>query len=165
MLGNILYRPPSANRTSCQHLVEKPPGMACFVTYLCPFCMFQGFKHLRETLSKIFKPRIIAMMVTCCCHSCLLQVCLQCLTCATSASIMGWFSGSTDKQPEIPSRQDRQKCWETRDAYFSCLDRTGVVKAGEEGTACSSELKKYEKNCAKSWVCVAVHSGVKVTQR
>ena len=28
----------------------------------------------------------------------------------------------------------------------------GVVKAGEEGNACSKEKKQYEINCAKSWV-------------
>ncbi|KAG6826278.1 hypothetical protein H0H92_000459 [Tricholoma furcatifolium] len=31
-------------------------------------------------------------------------------------------------------------------------DRAGVVKAGQEGNACSSEDKKYEQNCAKSWI-------------
>ncbi|KAF8224331.1 hypothetical protein L208DRAFT_1410507 [Tricholoma matsutake] len=65
---------------------------------------------------------------------------------------MGWFSGSSNKESAVPLRQDRQKCWDTRDAYFSCLDRVGVVKAGEEGEACSVELRQYEKNCAKSWM-------------
>ena len=66
---------------------------------------------------------------------------------------MGWFAGSEKPQEEsVSTRQDRAKCWETRDAYFSCLDRAGVVKAGEEGTACAAELKSYEKNCAKSWI-------------
>ena len=66
---------------------------------------------------------------------------------------MGWFwkSGATSDEPSI-SREDRTKCWETRDAYFACLDRVGVIKSGEEGNACSVEHKKYERNCAKSWV-------------
>lgn len=68
---------------------------------------------------------------------------------------MGWFSSSSPKDPEVSSRQDRRKCWEARDTYFSCLDRAGVVKAGEEGAACSAELRQYEQNCAKSWVCVS----------
>jgi cytochrome c oxidase assembly factor 6 len=69
--------------------------------------------------------------------------------------VMGWFAGNEKPQEEsVSTRQDRAKCWETRDAYFSCLDRVGVVKAGEEGTACAAELKSYEKNCAKSWVRV-----------
>lgn len=65
---------------------------------------------------------------------------------------MGWFSSSKPEQPNAASRQDRQKCWETRDAYFSCLDGVGVVKAGEEGSACSKQEAQYEENCAKSWV-------------
>ncbi|TFK34551.1 cytochrome oxidase c subunit VIb-domain-containing protein [Crucibulum laeve] len=66
---------------------------------------------------------------------------------------MGWFSGSpkTEESAE-PSRQNRQKCWETRDAYFACLDRAGVVKAGQEGTTCAVERKAYQDNCAKSWI-------------
>jgi cytochrome c oxidase assembly factor 6 len=67
-----------------------------------------------------------------------------------------WILG-TAKSEEVtaPSRQDRQKCWETRDAYFACLDSAGVVKAGEEGKVCDVQKTSYEQNCAKSWVCVA----------
>ncbi|PPQ69291.1 hypothetical protein CVT26_001609 [Gymnopilus dilepis] len=65
---------------------------------------------------------------------------------------MGWFSSSSKQDTSAPTREDRQKCWETRDAYFACLDRVGVVKAGEEGNACSKEKKQYEGNCAKSWI-------------
>jgi cytochrome c oxidase assembly factor 6 len=66
---------------------------------------------------------------------------------------MGWFGGN--KQAETPdpaSRQDRQKCWDSRDAYFTCLDNAGVVKAGDEGATCAGPKVQYEKNCAKSWV-------------
>ena len=66
---------------------------------------------------------------------------------------MGWFtSTSTQEEPSLPDREKRLKCWETRDAYFACLDRVGVVKAGEEANACSGDKKQYETNCAKSWV-------------
>jgi len=65
---------------------------------------------------------------------------------------MGWFSSSKEK-PTVASRQERTKCWESRDAYFTCLDGAGVVKAGEEGKACSVQATQYEENCAKSWVC------------
>ncbi|KAI5119452.1 hypothetical protein M0805_008389 [Coniferiporia weirii] len=67
---------------------------------------------------------------------------------------MGWFpwSSSKDSDPKPPARQDRQKCWESRDAYFACLDASGVVKPGEEGKACSAQLKSYENDCAKSWI-------------
>ena len=66
---------------------------------------------------------------------------------------MGWFSSSSKtEEPGAPSREDRKKCWETRDAYFACLDSVGVVKAGGEGNACGKEKKRYEASCAKSWV-------------
>ena len=68
---------------------------------------------------------------------------------------MGWFfwsSGDKNTEPKPPDRQDRRKCWESRDAYFACLDAKGVVKPGDEGTACADVKKPYEKNCAKSWV-------------
>ncbi|KAM6489165.1 Cytochrome oxidase c subunit VIb domain containing protein [Amanita muscaria] len=64
---------------------------------------------------------------------------------------MSWFSSNPGLE-EPPSKQDRQKCWDSRDAYFACLDRMGVVKAGGEKDACSGEKKKYEQNCAKSWI-------------
>ena len=71
------------------------------------------------------------------------------------ALIMGWFtSSSTQEEPSLPDRAKRRKCWETRDAYFTCLDRAGVVKPGEEKNACSEDKKRYETNCAKSWVCI-----------
>ncbi|PFH51118.1 hypothetical protein AMATHDRAFT_143349 [Amanita thiersii Skay4041] len=71
---------------------------------------------------------------------------------------MGWFSSSSSsskKEDELagaPTRQDRQKCWEARDAYFACLDGIGVIKAGEEEGKCSAARKAYEGNCAKSWI-------------
>lgn len=67
---------------------------------------------------------------------------------------MGWFGGSkpglTDSTP--PARQDRQKCWDSRDAYYKCLDDCGVLVPGEEGKKCLAELASYQKSCAKSWV-------------
>jgi cytochrome c oxidase assembly factor 6 len=65
---------------------------------------------------------------------------------------MGWFSSSKKEETTAPNREDRQKCWETRDAYYACLDSVSVVKAGEEGSACAAQKKSYEDNCAKSWV-------------
>ncbi|KAF9459011.1 cytochrome oxidase c subunit VIb-domain-containing protein, partial [Collybia nuda] len=61
-------------------------------------------------------------------------------------------SSTLSSDSEVSTREDRKKCWETRDAYFACLDRAGVVKAGEEGAACAKELAGYEGNCAKSWI-------------
>ena len=57
-----------------------------------------------------------------------------------------------------PDRQDRKKCWESRDAYYSCLDASGILKPGDEGKACTEQLKGFEKNCAKSWVRDSVYS-------
>jgi len=53
-----------------------------------------------------------------------------------------------------PQREERQKCWNTRDAYFACLDVLGIVVPGEEASSkkCKVEKKAYERACAKSWV-------------
>lgn len=67
---------------------------------------------------------------------------------------MGWFSSSKPFESEPALRQNRKMCWDSRDAYFACLDEGGVVKPGDEGNACASTKKAYEKDCAKSWVCV-----------
>ncbi|KAG8927398.1 hypothetical protein FRC02_008236 [Tulasnella sp. 418] len=51
-----------------------------------------------------------------------------------------------------PTRADRQKCYAARDAYFTCLDRLGVIAPGDEGSKCAKELKEFEAFCAKSWI-------------
>ncbi|KAG6334800.1 hypothetical protein ID866_4289 [Astraeus odoratus] len=65
---------------------------------------------------------------------------------------MSWFSSSKPEQAPAATRKDRQRCWESRDLYFDCLDRAGVLKAGEEGDACTQHKSQYEENCAKSWI-------------
>ncbi len=66
---------------------------------------------------------------------------------------MGWFGTRKSETPDATSRKDRQKCWESRDAYFACLDGANVVKPGDEGgSACADLRNTYENNCAKSWV-------------
>ena len=68
---------------------------------------------------------------------------------------MRWFSWDQNRAEDTsnPSRENRQKCWETRDAYFVCLDGAQIVKPGEEGNStCAQEKKAYYGNCAKSWV-------------
>ncbi|KAF8135207.1 hypothetical protein EV363DRAFT_1322796, partial [Boletus edulis] len=37
--------------------------------------------------------------------------------------------------------EDRKKFWESRDVYFTCLDREG-----------NEEKSQYEASCAKSWI-------------
>lgn len=65
---------------------------------------------------------------------------------------MSWFGGGNKETPAAASREDRQRCWDARDAYFQCLDVAGVITAGEEGKACAAQDAAYGKNCAKSWV-------------
>ncbi|CAL1715841.1 unnamed protein product [Somion occarium] len=64
---------------------------------------------------------------------------------------MGWFN-SQKSEPDSALRRERQKCWESRDAYFACLDKVGTVKPGDEGNACAPPKVVYEQNCAKSWI-------------
>ncbi|KAF8340491.1 uncharacterized protein EI90DRAFT_3117026 [Cantharellus anzutake] len=54
----------------------------------------------------------------------------------------------------MSSREERQKCWDARDAYFACLDGLGIVTPGEEVSRkmCKVEKKAFEKSCAKSWI-------------
>ncbi|KAJ7052017.1 cytochrome oxidase c subunit VIb-domain-containing protein [Mycena amicta] len=71
---------------------------------------------------------------------------------------MGWwpwpFGGkSAASEATPPTRQERQACWDARDAYFVCLDSVGVVRPGSEGhKVCAVENRLYEKTCAQSWV-------------
>jgi len=69
-------------------------------------------------------------------------------------------------EPSAPTREQRAKCWSTRDAYFACLDKHGVIqpgdpkKAAEAGAGeladkmgkCEAERNEYEGNCGRSWV-------------
>lgn len=51
-----------------------------------------------------------------------------------------------------PTRTERKRCWEARDAYYSCLDSLGVVNPGEENGHCAKEVQAFGKACATSWV-------------
>jgi cytochrome c oxidase assembly factor 6 len=84
---------------------------------------------------------------------------------------MGWLPWSSSEQEggvkktsggafESPSRTNRAKCYEARDAFFECLDRNKILdsvnsKAGVTASrvACGPEDQVFEKNCAHSWVC------------
>lgn len=58
--------------------------------------------------------------------------------------------------PTTRLREERQSCWDTRDAYYACLDVAGVVVPGQESSKlCRAENKAFVKNCAKSWVSYA----------
>lgn len=65
--------------------------------------------------------------------------------------------GSKAETPTAPTREQRQLCWNARDAYFSCLDRNDIVQPaeGELGDVkgvCADFRKAYESSCGKSWV-------------
>ncbi|KAK4686937.1 cytochrome c oxidase assembly factor 6, partial [Tremellales sp. Uapishka_1] len=63
-------------------------------------------------------------------------------------------SSSSTSPPPAPNREERKACWDSRDAYFSCLDRNGVAQAGSEEKkgVCGEERKGYEKRCGQSWI-------------
>jgi cytochrome c oxidase assembly factor 6 len=81
---------------------------------------------------------------------------------------MGWFSSpSDDAGPKktadgafvAPTKSTRQKCYESRDAFFECLDRNNILdsvnsKKGRDAAAkaCGPADQAFEKNCAHSWV-------------
>jgi len=79
----------------------------------------------------------------------------------SATTTMGWFSSSSkpDEDAGTTTRQNRKICWEKRDAYFACLDKQNVIKAGDEGNACAAEKKEYEGHCAKSWVSCRIDCG------
>lgn len=55
-----------------------------------------------------------------------------------------------------PSRNERQRCWEARDTYFACLDRSNILDAVKDAEAahkaCPAEEAAFERDCAKAWV-------------
>ncbi|KAA8896192.1 cytochrome oxidase c subunit VIb-domain-containing protein [Sphaerosporella brunnea] len=73
---------------------------------------------------------------------------------------MGLFTSTTTtpapSTPTPPTRTQRAKCWEARDAFFRCLDTAGIVDAIKDSTAaktsCSGEMAAFEKECVASWV-------------
>jgi cytochrome c oxidase assembly factor 6 len=60
---------------------------------------------------------------------------------------------------ESPSRSNRAKCYESRDAFFECLDRNNILDSvhtkdgiAKSKKACGQQDEVFEKNCAHSWV-------------
>ena len=78
--------------------------------------------------------------------------------------MFGFGSSSSTPPPastptEAPNREQRKHCWESRDTYFSCLDKNGITLAGAVGAGvvegedkCKVEKGNYERHCGKSWV-------------
>ncbi|RDL38910.1 uncharacterized protein BP5553_03250 [Venustampulla echinocandica] len=75
---------------------------------------------------------------------------------STSSSSLPAPKISSDGAPIAPDRTQRARCWEARDAYFSCLDKNGILDSiaekdkAEKG--CKKESTQFETNCASSWV-------------
>ncbi|ROW07457.1 hypothetical protein VMCG_03928 [Cytospora schulzeri] len=77
--------------------------------------------------------------------------------------LTSFWKSDTDKRAEevrtgavAPSRTERKKCWESRDLYFSCLDRNNILDAIKDEKAaaksCGGEGVAFEKDCATEWV-------------
>ena len=72
---------------------------------------------------------------------------------------------STDGGYVAPDRNTRELCYESRDLFFECLDKHNILDANKEDALsrarCPSEVKDYERDCARSWVstvhCIALH--------
>lgn len=56
-----------------------------------------------------------------------------------------------------PDRSARERCYESRDLFFACLDENDILDAvkndQESRLRCPKQVEAYERDCAKSWVC------------
>lgn len=50
---------------------------------------------------------------------------------------------------DITSKEGREQCWLSRDAYWKCLDLNG-----EEQKKCINERERFERDCSKTWVAL-----------
>lgn len=76
---------------------------------------------------------------------------------------MGWlWSSNSDKTSDggkiAPDRTSRQRCWESRDLFFNCLDDSNIIDSlkndKEARRKCGKEIAAFENACSKTWVCV-----------
>jgi len=78
---------------------------------------------------------------------------------------MGLFSSApspastaSDGSYKPMKREERRKCWEARDAYFTCLDRspTKILDPIKDAAAakekCAAQDTAFDRDCASSWV-------------
>ena len=65
---------------------------------------------------------------------------------------------SVRKGRVVPEKSERQKCWNTRDEYYACLDRSGIVDAladaEKAAMLCKAEEEKFDRDCPAAWVGV-----------
>ncbi|KAE8148178.1 cytochrome oxidase c subunit VIb-domain-containing protein [Aspergillus avenaceus] len=77
---------------------------------------------------------------------------------------MGWLPWSSESKTNTasdggriaPDRSSRQKCWEGRDMFFSCLDNNNILDAikddKEARRKCGKEIAEFETACSRAWV-------------
>lgn len=80
----------------------------------------------------------------------------------SSSNASASTSGTGTTSGAAPNREERAQCWTARDAYFTCLDKNGIIAAGaEEGKGpCDQEKKGYEGSCSRSWVSPDLRRGL-----
>jgi Cytochrome oxidase c subunit VIb len=58
-----------------------------------------------------------------------------------------------------PDRSARERCYESRDRLFACLDRNDILDAVREDEksrrVCKEENEGYERDCARAWVSLS----------
>ncbi|ODQ81794.1 hypothetical protein BABINDRAFT_58475 [Babjeviella inositovora NRRL Y-12698] len=70
---------------------------------------------------------------------------------------MTWLNFK-EEQTDAPNRSARKQCWESRDLFFACLDKSKIENSLAPGadkqvaSACAKPLKAFERDCASSWV-------------
>lgn len=78
-------------------------------------------------------------------------------------ALLGLFKSEDEKRADelrqgtaVPKRAERQRCWDSRDKYFACLDKAGIIDALKDdkaaAKACKAESNEFEQNCAAQWV-------------
>lgn len=51
-----------------------------------------------------------------------------------------------------PDREQRKKCWSSKDRYWECLDKLNVKDSSETPKECSDLRKLFETSCPNQWV-------------
>lgn len=84
-----------------------------------------------------------------------------------------WSSESTNTASDggriAPDRTSRQRCYEGRDMFFTCLDRNDILDAikddKEARRKCGKEIAEFETACSRAWVCVFSLSSSRISFR
>lgn len=48
---------------------------------------------------------------------------------------------------DLVSKEGRQKCWDAKDAFWTCLNTNN-----QDATKCKTERLNFEHDCSKTWV-------------